>query len=152
MPRATVDSAGVRHDLKTCPGGFVLLRQLPFGMMLKRRDLAAKYMQEFTGTSVNDVNTITINILNVASRQFDFANAILDHNLEDADGNKLDFNNTMTLDILDPKIAAEIETEIDKLNGTDFDEQNFTTPSESSSTATGNGSQTVEDSQLTMEN
>ena len=54
----------------------------------------------------------------------------------------------MSLDVLDPRIAAEIETEIDKLNLTDFDQENFTTPSESSSTAIGNGSQTVEDSTL----
>jgi hypothetical protein len=151
MPRATVDSAGVRHDLKTCEGGYVLLRQLPFGMMLKRRDLAAKYMQEFTGTSVADVNTITINILNEKSRQFDFANAILDHNLEDENGNKLDFGNSMALDVLDPRIAAEIETLIDKLNGTEFNEENFTTPSEQSLTEIGNGSQTVEESRLTMD-
>src|SRR6266576_984875 len=116
MPKATVDTAGVRHDLKSCEGGFVLLRQLPFGMMLKRRDLAARYMQEFTGTNIADVNTITINILNEKSRQFDFANMILDHNLEDANGNKLDFGNPMTLDVLDPRIAAEIETQMDKLN------------------------------------
>jgi hypothetical protein len=151
MPRATVDSAGVRHDLKSCPGGFVLLRQLPFGMMLKRRDLAAKYMQEFTGTSVTDVNTITINILNEKSRQFDFANMILDHNLEDDLGNNLDFTNPMTLDLLDPKIAAEIETEMDKLNGTEFNEENFTTPSEQSSIETGNGSPTVEGFRSTMD-
>lgn len=151
MPKATVDSAGVRVDLKTCEGGFVLLRQLPFGMMLKRRDLAAKYLQEFTGTSVSDVNTITINILNEKSRQFDFANMILDHNLEGDDGNKLDLTNPMTLDILDPRIAAEIETEMDKLNGTDFNEQNFTTPSEQQSIAIGNGSQTEEDSKSPVE-
>src|SRR5205085_2222150 len=131
--------------LKSCEGGFVLLRQLPFGMMLKRRDMAAKYMQEFTETNIADVNTITINILNEKSRQFDFANMILDHNLEDDAGNKLDLSNPMTLDILDPRIAAEIETEMDKLNGTDFDEKNFTSQSEQSLTEIGSGLQKPKD-------
>lgn len=151
MPKATVDTAGVQINLKSCEDGYVVLRQLPFGMMLKRRDLAAKYMQEFTGTDIADVNTITINILNEKSRQFDFANMILDHNLEDDNGNKLNFANPMTLDLLDPRIAAEIETQMDKMNGTDFDEKNFTTPSESSSTGTGNGSQKVEELPSTTE-
>jgi hypothetical protein len=143
MPKATVNADGTKIDLRTCPGGFVTLRQLSFGQMLKRRDMAAKYMQEF-GTGRDTTNRITIDILNEASRKYDFAHCIIDHNLEDDSGNKLDFSNAMSLDILDPKIAAEIENEIDKLNLTDFDSENFTTPSESSSTVIGNGSQKEE--------
>jgi hypothetical protein len=114
--------------------------------MLKRRDMAAKFMQEFA--QGNAPNRITIDIMNEVSRKYDFANCIMDHNLEDEQGNKLDFSNSLVLDILDPRIAAEIEDEIDKLNLTDIDQENFTTPVESSSTAIGNGSQTVEDSTL----
>jgi hypothetical protein len=145
MPRATVNVEGTKIDLKTCPGGFVTLRQLSFGQMLKRRDMAAKYMQEFA-PGKNATNRITIDILNEVSRKYDFAHCIIDHNLEDDKGNKLDFANTMSLDVLDPRIAAEIEEEIDKLNLVDFDAENFTTPSESSLTQTGNGSQKEEDS------
>ena len=150
MPRATVNTDGVRVDLKTCAGGFVLLRQLSFGQMLKRRDMAARFMQEVT--QGNAPNRITIDILNEVSRKYDFANCIIDHNLEDDQGNKLDFTNALVLDILDPRIAAEIEDHIDKLNLTDLDTENFTTPVESSSTAIGNGSQTVEDSTLPAKN
>src|SRR5215813_8592389 len=116
MPRATVNADGTRIDLRTCPGGYVVLRQLSFGQMLKRRDMAAKYMQEFGTGRDNNTNRITIDILNEASRKYDFAHCIIDHNLEDDKGNKLDFTNSMSLDILDPRIAAEIETEVDKLN------------------------------------
>jgi hypothetical protein len=150
MPRATVNADGTRIDLKTCAGGFVLLRQLSFGQMLKRRDMAARFMQEVT--QGNAPNRITIDILNEVSRKYDFANCIIDHNLEDDQGNKLDFTNALVLDILDPRIAAEIEDHIDKLNLTDLDTENFTTPVESSSTAIGNGSQTVEDSTLPAKN
>lgn len=143
MPRATVNADGTKIDLKTCPGGFVTLRQLSFGQMLKRRDMAAKYMHEIIPGSTT--NRITIDILNEVSRKYDFAHCIIDHNLEDDQGNKLDFSNHMTLEVLDPRIASEIEDEIDKLNLTDLDSENFTTLSESSSTQIGNGSQMVED-------
>lgn len=146
MPRATVNADGTKVDLRTCPGGYVVLRQLSFGQMLKRRDMAAKYMQEFQPGTRDATQRITIDILNEASRKYDFAHCIVDHNLEDEKGTKLDFSNSMTLDVLDPKIAAEIEDEIDKLNLTDFDEENFTTPSESSLTVIGNGSQTEKES------
>jgi hypothetical protein len=88
MPKATVNADGTKVDLKTCPGGFVTLRQLSFGQMLKRRDMAAKYMQEF-GTGRNATNRITIDILNEASRKYDFAHCIIDHNLEDDRGTNL---------------------------------------------------------------
>jgi hypothetical protein len=113
--------------------------------MLKRRDMAAKYMQEF-GTGRSNTNKITIDILNEASRKYDFAHCIIDHNLEDDKGNKLDFSNSLSLEILDPRIAAEIENEIDKLNLVDFDEETFTMPAGSSLTTTGNGSQTKSES------
>jgi hypothetical protein len=115
--------------------------------MLKRRDMAARFMQEL-GQGRDATNKITIDILNEASRKYDFSHCIIDHNLEDEKGNKLDFSNHMTLEILDPRIAAEIESEIDKLNLVDFDAENFTTQLESSLMKTGNGSQTVEDTTL----
>lgn len=147
MPKATVNADGTRVELKSCPGGFVLLRQLAFGDMLKRRDLAARYMQEFSGVKDANVSRIQIDILNEASRKFDFSHCILDHNLEDDNGNKLDFSNAMVLDILDPKIAAEIEREMDKINLEDFDPENFTSPAGVQSASTGNGSQKIVDTE-----
>lgn len=138
MPRGTVSMEATRYELKTLPGGFVELKQLSFGQMLKRRDRAARYMQEQTGRGGN--NRVQIDILNEVSRQFDFANCIADHNIEDDHGNKLDFSNHATLDVLDPKIASEIESLIDSMNQEDFDAETFTPPSDASSTVTSNGS------------
>lgn len=141
MPRATVDLEGHRLELKTCPGGYVVIKQLPFGDVLKRRDRAMKYSQDIDGSKKADAATqININILNEASRRFDFQHCIIDHNLEDDNGNKLNFNNPATLDILDPRIAHEIELEIDKLNQ-DFDEEDFTMPSEATLKKAGDLSQ-----------
>ena len=136
MPKATVNLDGQRIELKSCPGGYVVIKQLPFGMMLKRRDLALKYSEEVNGQRVSDdaKRQISINIMNEQSRRFDFKHCIIDHNLEDDHGNQLDFGKPATLDILDPRIAAEIERAIDNLNQEDFNEQGFTMPSGDNST------------------
>lgn len=145
MPRATANTESIRVDLKSLPEGYVMLRQLPFGQMLSRRDRAARYLQEVNPRSNrDDISKIQIDILNEASRIYDFKHCIIDHNLEDEHGNKLDFSNAMTLQVLDPKIGAEIEREIDKLNREDFDEEVFTTPSGESLTRTGETSAEVE--------
>lgn len=140
MPKATINTEGVRLALNTCPGGYVLLRQLSFGQMLKRRDMALKYSQEMNPGRVDEVTVMHVNIMNEATRRFDFANCIVEHNLEDENGTALNFHNPMTLDILDPRIAAEIEREMDKMNLQDFDEEIFTGPLDQSSTRTSNGS------------
>jgi hypothetical protein len=51
--------------------------------------------------------------------EFEFKNCIQDHNLEDDNGAKIDFNNPMSYRILHPKIGAEIAAAIDKLNQED---------------------------------
>lgn len=148
MPRATVNQEATKVDLTSLPGGFVMLKQLPFGQMLSRRDKAARYLQEVNPRAAkDDISKIQIDILNEASRIYDFKHCIIDHNLEDDQGNKLDFGNAMTLQVLDPRVGAEIEREIDKLNRDDFDDEVFTTQSGASSTSTGEESPPVEVSQ-----
>lgn len=140
MPKATVSMEATRYDLKSLPGGFVMLKQLSFGQMLKRRDRAAKFYQEQSNGNAANART-QIDILNEISRQFDFAHCIVDHNLEDDSGNKLTFTNSATLDILDPRIASEIERYIDAMNQEDFNEGDFTATSDASLTQTSSASQ-----------
>jgi hypothetical protein len=139
MPKATVSTESFRVELKSLPGGFVALKQLPFGQMLQRRDKAARFLQEMGAPGSDAPNKMQIDILNEASRYYDFSHCIVDHNLEDDQGVKLDFSEKMiqmTFSVLDPRIAAEIEREIDKLNREDFDEKGFTSLSEEPSTQT----------------
>lgn len=143
MPRATARLDGERVDLKSCPpDGFVVIRQLSFGEMLERRDQAVKYYQESSTSrrQVQDIVKTEIDVLNKASRRYDFTTCIVDHNLEDDHGNKLNFQNPSTLDVLDPLIAMEIERAIDKLNREDVDEEDFTTPSGEQSSRTSEAS------------
>jgi hypothetical protein len=127
MPKATVSHDTVHVELKSCPGGFVELRQLSYAEMMTRRDIASRMYAEFkntgSGSNVNleaeDTVKQYMEVVNVAIMEFEFKNCIQDHNLEDDDGNKIDFGNPMSYRILHPKIGAEIATAIDKLNQED---------------------------------
>lgn len=114
MPKATVSDNVVHKDLESCPEGFVDLRRLPFGGMLKRRDMASK-MSMAAGQEENS-EELRFEFMQEVTRAFEFKHCIVDHNLEDIDGRKLDFNNPADIFKLDPRIGQEIETYIDELN------------------------------------
>ena len=118
MPKATVSHTGVRHDLESCEGGFVELRQLSYDEVLARRDGISNLTVDR-----EDTQTVNINTMQRWAREFDFRNCIRDHNLEDDNGNPLDFTKSHTFKILDPRIGMEIEKLIDELNGEEDDEK-----------------------------
>jgi hypothetical protein len=122
MPRATISTETFRRELKTCPGGFVELRQLSWAEMMKRRDIASRmYADVSTKTGPASQETIRqyMEVVNVAIMEFEFKNCIVDHNLENDDGVLLDFSNAMSLQILNPKIGSEIDRYIEELNQED---------------------------------
>lgn len=122
MPRATVSTETIRHSLNSLPGGFVELRQLSWAEMMKRRDIASRmYADVSTGKGAATQETIRqyMEVVNVAIMEFEFKNCIVDHNLEDDNGNKLDFSNPMALSILNPKVGSEIDRYIEALNQED---------------------------------
>jgi hypothetical protein len=120
MPRATVMTDTVKHELKTCPGAWVLLRPLSYGKKLARQEqatrmtLKAQQGPRRRGQSP-DADT-EISLLSRAAALLDFRECVVDHNLEDADGRKLDFRNLADFDNLDPRIGEEIGKLLDELN------------------------------------
>lgn len=117
MPRATVNTEAIRYDLKTCPDGFVMLRALPYGKMLERREKASRMtMDQEVRRGRGSSQRIDFSMMQRWTRQFEFENCIVDHNLENDTGQKLNFSMAGTLEIMDPKIGAEIEKLIDELN------------------------------------
>ena len=142
MPKATVSQDTTHVDLRTCPGGFVKLRQLPYAEMLARRDIITKMSLESVPASLgaeqkDEIQRAHIEMANLESNRFTFRHCIVEHNLEDDNGKLLDFKDRRTLERLDPKIGMEIEEAIDKLNQEDEEElQNFTEQPSSSSTET----------------
>lgn len=119
MPRGTIQTEPVRKDLKTLPpDGFVLIRPLSFGQMLERRDMASKmYMEQTRRGRGND--RMNIETMMQASRQYEFAHCIVEHNIEDENGQQLNFNNPLALTVLDPRVGAEIEKFLDEINRED---------------------------------
>lgn len=117
MPRATVTVEPVRKDVKNAPpDGFVLLRPLSYGQALQRRDMASKMTLEATRRTQNGTNQMVIDTFQRTSRHYEFSHCIIDHNLEDESGAKLNFGDQATMDKLDPRIGEELERYLDELN------------------------------------
>lgn len=133
MPIATVDpNKFIRYELKTAKknpddpndeDGFVMLRPLPFGMVLDRQDktlsmrMKARRPQDRKKKGGEDeLPDIDLKNLNRDATEYDFKYCIGDHNLTDINGVKLDFSNPLIFSVLDPRIAQEISGYIDELN------------------------------------
>ncbi len=123
MPRATNNNSETFvHNLKTCEGGFVEARRLSYGEKLKRRAMvsgmkiqAEKGKKDFQGE---------MNLINEVATLFDFQNCIIEHNLEDETGRKLNLGNAADVRQLDPRIGEEIDEFLGELNNYEDDEGN----------------------------
>jgi len=114
MPRATVDQTpGEKVDLKTCPEGWVILRRLSYGQKITRREQSSSMTMNSKGKRNNSID---LKMLAQNSTLFDFMHCLVDHNLEDELGNKLNLHTPEGVLSLDPKIGEEIEVLIDNLN------------------------------------
>jgi len=155
MPVATVSTEAKRYDLKSLPpldgeeGGFIMARPLPYGMVLERRDKGTRMSMEQEvqrGRGKNrkpgaepEFQKIELETLSGWMAKHDFAYCILEHNLTDIRGTKLDFSNPMAVSALDPKVGIEIDRILSELNEIDEDTEagmeDFTTSPTSSSAA-----------------
>lgn len=134
MPVATRKAETVKHDLKTCEGGFVVLRQLSYDEVLERRDGATQMLME-RGVRNRDNPQMAIKIANKWANTYSFPRCIVDHNLTDSNEILLDFSKPeQVFKFLDPKVGAEIEALIDEMNQEAEENENFTGPADSSST------------------
>jgi hypothetical protein len=123
MPRATVDiEETLRLELKSLPGGWVVLRRLTFGQIMQRRTMAASMRitgngqkkQSFEGEMVMASQKVA---------EYEFKNCIVDHNLEDETGAKLNLALQRDIQRLDPRVGAEIDEAISKLNNFDLEDE-----------------------------
>lgn len=136
MPIAVVDPHDYRRfELKSAPkdpnnpedeDGFIYLRPLPYGLILERQDETLKYQMKARRPQdrrrkdqLEDLPDINVNTMSKKGSEMDFAYCIGDHNLTDKNGVKLDFTNPLVFQILDPRIAQEIQGYIDELNNPD---------------------------------
>ena len=122
MPRATVNlEEHTRHDLKTLTEGFVTLRKLSYGEKLHRRAMVSK--MSISGDKKSKDFSGEMQLINEAATQFDFRTCIIDHNLEDENGQKLDFKKLEDIRRLDPRVGEEIDNLISEENNFEEDEE-----------------------------
>jgi hypothetical protein len=124
MPRATVDqSPGEQIQLETLPEGWVMLRRMSYGEKQQRQELAMKMTMEMGGGGGGNRQQrrskgakAEIDMLAMVSTVFDFRTCLVDHNLQDENGQKLDLTQQENIKRLDPRIGEEISVLIDELN------------------------------------
>jgi hypothetical protein len=135
MPIAVAVSGGEgeRFDLQTAPpDGFVVLKRLSYGQKMFRRSLLSKAQMKTGGggnnraerrAQANQGFMAELELMNEKVTLFEFQNCITDHNLQDANGQKLDFGNPEHVKMLDGRIGEEIDELINDLNNFEADEE-----------------------------
>jgi hypothetical protein len=124
MPKATANIAEPeRHELKSLPEGFVLVRRLTYGQKLERRAMSSNASAETQGRSGKGNLKLTMQMVNQAATLFDFTHCIVDHNLEGDDGQKLNLSSPMDIQKLDPRVGDEIEKILDGINNFEEDDE-----------------------------
>lgn len=131
MPKAVVTVNDTEtFKLKSLEGGEVTLRRMTYGQKLSRQQNAVKTtVEQQKGSRSSKMN---LDMLQHAATIFDFRACIVDHNLEDEAGQKLNLTNPVHIDRLDPRVGEEIAKYIDQMNNfeDDMEESDFSSGSE----------------------
>lgn len=125
MPRATANiEEKHRKDLKSCPEGYVEARRLTYGEKLQRRAMVSGLRVESNKKGEKSDFAGEMKLITEESTLYDFQKCILDHNLEDESGNKLNLVTKQDIARLDPRIGEEIDQFLSELNNFEDDEGN----------------------------
>lgn len=120
MPIASVSSNTESHELKSCPGGWIVVKRLSYGDKLKRMSLMRMSLQ-LGGDKKNTTGEMALG--NQQMTYLDFAKCIIEHNLEIAEGKLFDFGRQTDIDQLDPVVGEEISGILDSLNNFEDDDE-----------------------------
>jgi len=115
MPVAVVTEEKVRKDLKTLEGGFVVIRQMTYGERLLRQSKTGK-MKVSAGKGKEFEGEMDMGSFVREFAYWDFANLIIEHNLELKPGELLNLKNPTHVDLLRGDVGEEIGTYIDQIN------------------------------------
>jgi len=116
MPSAVAVDELHREELKSLEGGYVVIREMTYGERLQRSSLsgAMKVLKDSKSDFAGEISMETQRMA-----LWDFANLIVEHNLEDATGRTLNFKNESDTRMLSSRIGDEVGTLIDKWNSFD---------------------------------
>ena len=96
------------------PDGFVIVRRMNYGEELKRSGMAAKLLMNANKDTKDFQGEIDMQTEEVA--YWDFANLIVEHNLQDATGRLLNFKNRADVNMLSGAVGKEVGQIIDDFN------------------------------------
>lgn len=126
MPRATANIAETqKFSLKTCIGGYVVVRRLTWGEKIERRIMTGGMQVKTDNRKRSSGVEGYMQFVTEESTKFDFARCIIDHNLEDETGRKLNLGNVMDFRSLDPRIGEEIDSILNDLNNFEVEDENL---------------------------
>jgi len=121
MPRATVSKSTERKELESIPvedgqeKAFVELRRFSFGEKMEKDAEALKMKFNSDTDNKEDVNA-EVAMVSVKANILEIQRCVVDHNLEDDSGNKLDFRKVEHIRMLDPRVGQEITELIGEMN------------------------------------
>jgi hypothetical protein len=118
MPVATISEQPKRFDLKSLPGAYVVIRRLTYGETLARGAINSKV--NFDVQNKKDMQGF-IDMANEKTTMFEWANAIVEHNLTDERERPLNFKNPVDVKAVQGVIGGEISAYIMQYNNFDND-------------------------------
>jgi hypothetical protein len=142
MPRATVSLEPKLEELDTCPGGWVKLRRMSYGELLASNDMAFSVSLEAGDKGSSDPK-MGVGASTGRIAEYRFKVCIVDHNLENEAGTRLDFRNAQTMHLLDPNVGQEIDAKISKMHDWQATFPNSEPQSPSGSSATSDQTTTT---------
>lgn len=151
MPRATVSLEPKTEDLSTCPGGWVKLRRMSYGELLASNDMAFSVSLEAGDKGSSDPK-MGVGASTGRIAEYRFKVCVVDHNLENEAGTKLDFRNASTMHLLDPNVGQEIDTLISKMHDWQATHPNSEAQSQSASSATKGQKNTTREQSTSQSN
>jgi hypothetical protein len=113
MPVAVVSEENHKEDLKSLDGAFVVIREMTYGERLMRSSLTGA-MKILKDTKSDYAGELSMETQKIAL--WDFANLVVEHNLEDVDGRTLNFKVEQDVRKLSSRIGDEVGSLIDKWN------------------------------------
>jgi hypothetical protein len=120
VPVATISLGDTeRHELKSCPGGYVVLKRMTYGESLERRTMMKL---QFTTRKGQKNLEGELAMANRRVQMYEFQHCIVEHNLTDNMERPLNLNDPVVLNVLDPRIGQEIESLISDMNNFEDDE------------------------------
>lgn len=122
MPVAVIVNAlSDKKDLKSCPGGFVIVRRMNYGEKLYRNNIATRMLMSANKDSKDFQGELDMQTEEVA--YWEFANLIVEHNLTDEKEQPLNFKNRDHVRRLAGPVGDEIGQIIDEWNAAEETEE-----------------------------